>query len=70
LGGIAPLALYSVSNKVRKMTTGDSSDLGMAFGSAGATIVFMCVPNQSKVWGFCEKTVELFLKGARRRLAG
>jgi len=52
------------------MTTGDSSDLGMAFGSAGATIVFMCVPNQSKVWGFCEKTVELFLKGARRRLAG
>ena len=48
----------------------DSSELGMAFGSAGATTVFMCVATTCRL-GLCsKKTVELFLQGARRRLAG
>ena len=34
---------YSVKNTVQKMILVDSSELGIAFGPAGATTVFRCV---------------------------
>ena len=48
----------------------DSSELGMAFGSAGATTVFMCVATTCRFRVLREKAVELLLQRARRRLAG
>jgi hypothetical protein len=60
---------YPVENTIKKIMIVDSSELGLAFGSAGATMVVHVRHHHLQMGLLRQKTVEMLLQRARWRLS-